>query len=150
MKNCVQQKSKISEHTSNACIFCKIAKGIIPAHKVYEDKNVFAFLDVNPHAKGHTVVIPKKHGFSALDFNDNDLKKMAVAIKKTMEIIKEKLHPDGFNVGWNDGSAAGQVVPHLHIHIMPRYNGDGGGSMHSVVKNSGNMTVEEVAGLFNE
>lgn len=136
------------ENPAEKCVFCKIANGEIPCHKVYEGKNVFAFLDINPHAKGHTVVIPKKHGETVFDLAEKDNKNIMAAIVKVMKIIQDRLNPDGFNVGWNHNTAGGQVVPHLHIHIMPRYNGDGGGSMHSVIKNSGNMTVEEVAGLF--
>ncbi len=132
------------------CIFCKIAKGEIPSHKIYEDKHTFAFLDIQPHAKGHTVVIPKKHTITVFNMEDADYKNLMMSVRKCMEKIRGNLNPDGFNVGWNHNSAAGQVVPHLHIHILPRYNGDGGGSMHSVVKNHGGMSVEGVAGLFKE
>ena len=148
MNTCIQQKSKISEYPSNACIFCKIGTGEIPAYKVYEDKTILAFLDINPHAQGHTVVIPKKHGVTVFDLNETDQKNIMAAVVKTMRIIQEKLNPGGFNVGWNHATAGGQVVPHLHIHIMPRYNGDGGGSMHSIVKNPGKKSVEEVAKLL--
>ncbi|MBI4147218.1 HIT family protein [Candidatus Woesearchaeota archaeon] len=130
------------------CIFCKIGKGEIPAHKVYEDSKVLAFLDVKPHAKGHTVVIPKTHGVTVFDFKDSQLQELMAAIRKTMDKIQKVLQPDGFNVGWNHNSAAGQVVPHLHVHIMPRYLGDGGGSMHSIVKNPGDMAAEEVGRMF--
>lgn len=130
------------------CIFCKIARKEIPAHLVYEDQEVLAFLDVKPHAKGHTVVIPKEHGVTVFDYTDKQLRELMVALRKTMNRIKEVLSPDGFNVGWNHNIAGGQVVPHLHLHIFPRYNGDGGGSMHSIVKNPGNKSVEEVGKLF--
>lgn len=130
------------------CIFCKIGIGTIPAHKVYEDKTMLAFLDVKPHAKGHTVVIPKMHGVTVFDYTDKQLQELMVAVRKTMEKIQKVLSPDGFNVGWNHNTAAGQVVPHLHVHIMPRYLNDGGGSMHSIIKNPGNMNVEEVGKKF--
>lgn len=130
------------------CIFCKIAEKKISAHKVYEDKDCFAFLDVKPHAEGHTVVVPKKHAVFIFDLEDEKYTKLTLAVKKTMEILKEKLHPDGFNVGWNSGSAAGQVVPHLHIHILPRWSNDGGGSIHSIIKNPGTKSVDEVAKRF--
>ncbi len=130
------------------CIFCKIGRGEIPAHKVYDDKKYLAFLDVKPHSKGHTVVIPKAHGVTVFDFSDQQLRELIVAVRKTMSRIQKVLQPDGFNVGWNHNSAAGQVVPHLHIHIMPRYMNDGGGSMHSIIKNPGTMSVDEVARLF--
>jgi len=130
------------------CIFCKIGKGEIPSHKVYEDKKVLAFLDVKPHAKGHTVVIPKEHGVTVFDYGEKKLQELMVAVKKTMERLQKVLQPDGFNVGWNHNSAAGQVVPHLHVHVMPRYIGDNGGSMHSIITNPGTMSVEEVGRLF--
>jgi histidine triad (HIT) family protein len=130
------------------CIFCKIASGEIPAHKVYEDESCFAFLDIKPHAKGHTVVIPKKHGTVLSDFNDKDIQYLILGVKKSMDKIKKVLSSDGFNVGWNQGSVAGQIVPHLHIHIMPRYINDGGGSMHSIINNPGKESVDEVAKKF--
>ena len=130
------------------CIFCKIGREEIPTHKVYDDKKHLAFLDVKPHSKGHTVVILKAHGVTAFDFSDLQLRELMVVVRKTMSRIQKVLQPDGFNVGWNQNSAAGQVVPHLHIHILPRYIGDGGGSMHSIVKNPGSLSVEEVWKLF--
>ncbi len=130
------------------CIFCKIGKSEIPAHKVYEDKYCFAFLDIKPHAQGHTVIMPKKHAVTLFDLDDASAQELILGVKKVMAILQEKLSPDGFNVGWNQGSEAGQVVPHLHIHIMPRYIGDGGGSMHSIIKNPGEMSVGEVAKKF--
>jgi len=130
------------------CIFCKIAKKEIPSHLVYEDENCFAFLDIKPHAKGHTVVIPKKHGTLIFDFTDKDFELLMHGVKKTVEKLNKKLNPDGFNIGWNSGSIAGQVVPHLHVHIFPRYAGDGGGSIHSIIQPRGKINVEEVAKLL--
>lgn len=130
------------------CIFCKIVDGDIPNYTVYEDSQVLAFLDINPHAKGHTVIVPKVHAETIFDLNEELQKHFFPAIQKVMERIEEVLGPDGYNVGWNQLEAAGQVVPHLHVHIMPRWKGDGGGSMHSIVKNPGDQGVEEVAKLF--
>lgn len=130
------------------CLFCKIVKGEIPCHKIYEDDNNLAFLDIHPHAKGHIMVIPKKHAPVLTDLDDENVKSLFVAVKNVTQKIKEKLNPDGFTSGWNHGEISGQTVPHLHIHIFPRYEGDGGGSVHSIVKNPGEMTVEEVKKLF--
>ena len=130
------------------CIFCKIIKGAVPNHTVYEDETVLAFLDIFPHAKGHTVVVPKRHIETYFDLSDDEMNKLSAGVKKAMEKIQIVLKPDGFNVGWNQSPAGGQVVPHLHIHILPRYKGDGGGSVHSIIKNPGDMTVGEVAKLF--
>jgi len=129
------------------CVFCKIVKGKILVTKVYEDDHVLAFLDAKPHAKGHTVVIPKVHGETIFDFNDEVLGKLIVAVKKVMLKIKDKLDPDSFNVGWNHNTAGGQVVPHLHVHVIPRYQGDGGGSMHSIVDYP-QSSVEEIAEML--
>ncbi len=130
------------------CIFCKILNKEVPNYTVYEDDFALAFLDIFPHAKGHTVVIPKKHTEKFVDLNEDEMKKLIVAVKKVMDKIQIVLNPDGFNVGWNERPAGGQVVPHLHIHIFPRYNGDGGGSVHSIIKNAGVISVEEVAAKF--
>ena len=130
------------------CIFCKITNGEIPNYTVYEDEKVLAFLDIHPHAKGHTVVIPKVHAENYFDLNEDLLGHLSIGIKRTMEKIDKVLSPDGYNVGWNQGLVAGQVVPHLHIHIMPRYEGDGGGSMHSIINSAGEQTVAELGKLF--
>ena len=132
------------------CIFCKIVAGQIPCYKVNEDKAMLSFLDIQPHAQGHTVVVPKRHAETVFDLEEQEMQALMQAVRKTMIKIDQKLHPDGFNVGWNHNPAGGQVVPHLHIHIMPRYNGDDGGSMHSIIKNPGRMKVEEVATILTK
>lgn len=131
------------------CLFCKIINKEIPNFTVFEDKNVLAFLDIFPHAMGHTVVIPKKHFDTPLEMSEEEFVNFSIGLKKALEQVQNILSPDGFNVGWNQNSAGGQVVPHLHAHILPRYKGDGGGSMHSIIKNTGDKTVKEVSELFN-
>ena len=131
------------------CIFCKIIKKEIPNYTVYEDNNSLAFLDIMPRAKGHTVVIPKRHALTAADLTEEEMKDLFVAVKKTAAKIKATLKPDGFNIGWNDGTSAGQVVPHLHVHIMSRWNGDGGGNMHSIINNPGAEKPEDLIKLIN-
>ena len=128
------------------CIFCKIVAREIPNYTVYEDEHNLAFLDISPQAKGHTMVIPKTHAVTLFELENTTT--ILNAVKKTMEKIQSVLSPDGYNVGWNQSDAGGQVVKHLHIHIMPRWDGDGGGSMHSVVSNPGDVSVEELAKLF--
>ena len=130
------------------CIFCKIIKGDIPNYTVYEDDNVLAFLDIEPRTKGHTLVIPKKHGETTFDLDFESLEAVMVGVQKTMERIDKTLRPDGYNVGWNHGEAGGQVVPHVHVHIMPRWKGDGGGNMHSIVDAPDKKSVEDIAKLF--
>lgn len=130
------------------CIFCKIVNKEIPNYTVYEDDFVLAFLDIFPHAKGHTVVIPKKHFDTPLDMDESEWQKFCAGLKKAQEKIEQVLKPSGYNVGWNQKPIGGQIVPHLHAHIMPRYEGDGGGSMHSIIKNPGDKTPKEVYEFF--
>ena len=130
------------------CIFCKIVAGQVPCHKVYEDENVLAFLDVFPHAKGHTVVVPKRHIGSIFEFNEDERAKFSAGLSATVRRVNEALKPEGMNVGLNDRPAAGQVVPHVHWHIFPRWQNDGGGSVHSIIKSKEKIDVAEIAKLF--
>jgi len=132
------------------CLFCKIIKEEIPNYTVYEDEHVLAFLDIFPHAKGHTVVIPKKHTESLSDLTVDDWKNISIGLKNSLNQVEKILQPDGINIAINDGESAGQVVPHVHWHILPRWKDDKGGSAHSIVKNDQGKKVEEVAKLFNK
>ncbi len=130
------------------CIFCKIIAGEIPCHKVYEDENVLAFLDIFPHAKGHTVVVPKKHIGSIFDFLPEERINFSAGLSAAAKRVDDVIQPEGMNIGINDRPAAGQVVPHVHWHIFPRWNGDGGGSVHSI-KAQEKIDVDEIAKLFS-
>lgn len=130
------------------CIFCKIINKEIPNHTVFENDFALAFLDIFPHAKGHTVLVPKEHKDNFASLNMEEAKKMIEGVKNTIDRIQSVLKPDGFNIGWNENPAGGQVVPHLHVHIMPRYEGDGGGSMHTIINNKGAVAVDELAKMF--
>lgn len=132
------------------CVFCKIISKEIHNFTVYEDDFALAFLDIFPHTKGHTVVVTKAHKENFASLSLDEAKRLMESVKNTIDKIQSVIKPDGFNVGWNENPAGGQVVPHLHVHIMPRYNGDGGGSMHTIVNNKGDMSVENVAKLFTQ
>ena len=107
-----------------ASIFSKIVKGEIPSYKVAEDEYYYAFLDINPLQKGHTLVIPKSHSDNLLSVEPDTAAKALKVISKTANAIKEALGCDGINVVQNNGEAAGQTVMHLHFHIIPRYKND--------------------------
>lgn len=127
------------------CIFCKIVRGEIPAENIYETENSVAFLDVNPRSPGHTLVIPREHVESLGDLEDEMVSDVFKTTREVMKLLKRALNPDGFNVGINDGSAAGQEIPHLHVNIFPRFSGDGGGPIHAVVNNPPSEEVSETA-----
>jgi histidine triad (HIT) family protein len=106
------------------CIFCKIIKGEIPCDKVYEDENCLAFLDITPINPGHTLLIPKKHYENLYELPDEILIKLAPVIKKLAVAIKKGVNAEGINIGMNNERTAGQLVPHAHFHIMPRFSND--------------------------
>lgn len=107
------------------CLFCKIARKEIPSKIIHEDKDVLAFLDINPASEGHALVISKKHASSMFDADDETLAKMISVVKKIATLAKENLRADGINVLQNNGRHAGQIVDHIHIHMIPRYENDG-------------------------
>ncbi len=113
------------------CIFCKIINGDLPTEKIYEDKDVLAFLTIGPNTKGHTIVVPKKHSKDLTEADDEDLHKVIEAIKMIAPKIVKAMGADGFNLGANNGSVAGQVIFHTHFHIIPRFSDDGLRHWHS-------------------
>lgn len=107
------------------CIFCKIIKGEIPCTKIFEDDKILAFLDIAPTNKGHTLIIPKEHYENLLDIPDDLLAAVAKTAKKLGKAVQQGVNADGFNIGQNNGKAAGQIVMHFHLHIIPRFDNDG-------------------------
>lgn len=104
------------------CIFCKIIEGKIPSEKVYEDSNTFAFLDINPNAKGHTLVVPKKHSENIEKADDESLVNLIKTVKKIVKALKKEYK--GVTLRLNEGKTSGQIVDHIHFHIIPRSEKD--------------------------
>ena len=132
------------------CIFCKIIRREINSEIIYEDEKTVAVLDVNPRSLGHSMVLPKIHAENILDLPDKEIEGVFKVVKKVAGILKKTFKPDGFTIGINHGKASGQVVDHLHIHIIPRWHGDNGGSIHSVVNNPSEESLEEAARKIRE
>ncbi len=110
------------------CIFCKIIKGEIPSSKILEDNEFLAFMDIKPINKGHVLVIPKTHCRNLLDFPKSEETDLMEFVKKAALAVMKATGADGFNLGMNNGEAAGQVVEHAHFHIIPRFKDDKLGS----------------------
>ncbi len=106
------------------CIFCKIVRGEAKASKVYEDDDILAFLDINPLAKGHTLIIPKKHFVDITDIPIELMNRLSSVSKKLGVNMIEKLGYDGINLMHSSGSSAGQSVFHFHVHLIPRVDGE--------------------------
>jgi len=108
-----------------SCLFCKIIAGDIPAEKVYEDEHTLAFLDIHPTSMGHMLVAPKAHFENIYTLPDDVAGKFFVTTKKIAAAVKEAVGADGVNIHMNNDPAAGQIIFHAHIHIIPRFLGDG-------------------------
>lgn len=107
------------------CLFCKIIAKEIPSTSVYEDADVYAFLDIHPVNPGHVLVVPKIHCAGFLDCASDILPKWISVTQKIAQGMKRGLGLEGLNLEQNEGAVAGQVIPHLHIHIVPRRADDG-------------------------
>ena len=114
----------------NECIFCKLIAHELPSYPVFEDDETFAFLDIFGATDGHTVVIPKRHGPTLLEYSEDELKAVMATVKKVAAAIEEAYGTKILSIGINHGEPQG--VKHLHVHIMPRFEGDQGGIMQSL------------------
>jgi len=107
------------------CIFCKIISGDIPAAKIFEDEIVLSFLDIGPISDGHTLVVPKHHFGRLHECPSQLLGQIASRLGRIAKAVVTATGAEGYNVLCNNGRCAGQVVEHLHFHIIPRRSGDG-------------------------
>lgn len=106
------------------CVFCKIIAGIIPSTTVYEDDDFKAIMDISPAAKGHVIILPKKHVSNIYEMDDEIASKILIVAKKIATAVKDEFQCAGLNLLQNNGEAAGQTVFHYHMHIIPRKQGD--------------------------
>ncbi|MDR2568545.1 MAG: HIT family protein [Mycoplasmataceae bacterium] len=129
------------------CIFCKIANGEIPCKKVAENDLAVAFLDLSPVSDGHTLVIPKKHSENLSSTDEEVLAGVFALVKEvTKKIYNSSLKPVGFNYVSNEGSEAGQMVFHFHVHVIPKYNKEEGflGTCKPVTSKSLDEVLEKI------
>jgi len=108
----------------DGCVFCRMVAGEIPVTRIYEDEAVLAFLDIGPISDGHTLVIPKEHSERLHECDPGVLSSLAARLGRIAGAVVKAMGADGYNVLVNNGRAAGQVVNHLHFHIIPRRTGD--------------------------
>lgn len=105
----------------NSCIFCSIVSGFLEAAVVYENSSFIAFLDRYPFTPGHTLVIPKKHYEDLLQMPEGEVGRLYGIVSFIAKAISKTVKAEGFNIGQNNGRAANQIVPHVHVHIIPRF-----------------------------
>jgi histidine triad (HIT) family protein len=109
------------------CVFCMIRDGKIPSVKIDEDERTLTFMDINPLNTGHCLVVTKRHAPTLFDADVEDLKAAMATAKRVAGVIREALEPDGLNLLQANGAAAFQSVPHVHLHLIPRWANDGKG-----------------------
>ena len=126
------------------CIFCQIVAGDIPSRTVYEDEHAFAFLDVNPLAPGHTLVIPKEHHERMNDLPPELSGRVMATLSRLVGPVEDAADADGSTVAFNNGEVAGQEVPHVHGHIVPRSESDGGRPIHSLFGDTPEMSDDDL------
>ena len=110
--------------TSPDCIFCKIAAGQIPCHKLFEQEGYLSFLDIGPLAEGHALLVPKPHYENLTVVPADAWARLIAQVPRLAAAVLEVTGAEGFNLLLNDGLVAGQVVPHVHLHVVPRRAGD--------------------------
>ena len=115
------------------CLFCKIAAGEIPSEEVYSDGDFLAFLDINPRNPGHTLVIPRKHYQTVIEMPDKETGELFKIVKKIAIAVKKGTNADGISIAQSNERAAGQVIPHAHVHVIPRFNTEGPPGLESIL-----------------
>ncbi|MFB6205417.1 MAG: HIT family protein [Haloglomus sp.] len=126
------------------CIFCSIVAGDIPSRTVYENEDVLAFLDANPLAPGHTLVIPKAHRERLNDLDETLASEVLETLHALVPVVEDAVDAPASTVAFNNGPESGQEVPHVHGHIIPRFEGDGGGPIHMIAGERPNLSDEEL------
>jgi histidine triad (HIT) family protein len=132
---------------SDDCVFCKIAAGKIPSHTIHDDREVFAFLDIRPLTKGHALVVPKRHYVRIEDMPANEAATMMWTVHSLLPKLRAAVGAPSTTIAINNGKEAGQEVPHVHIHLVPRSDGDGGGPVHALFSKRPTVAPDELARL---
>jgi len=126
------------------CILCRVVKGELPSNKIYEDEAVIALLDAFPLAEGHTLIITKRHHQRLEDVPEAEAVQLFRVIQNLIAPVCSAVGAPDCNIGVNNGPSGGQVVPHVHVHIIPRRPDDGGGSIHSIMSHRPTITPEKM------
>jgi histidine triad (HIT) family protein len=129
------------------CVFCRIAAGNIPARVVMQNDRAMALLDAFPLAAGHTLVIPKSHYAKLQDMAQQDAIAVFEIMWKVAGAVESGSETAGSTIAIHNGSEAGQEIPHVHVHVVPRKRGDGAGPIHSMFKNRPKPSPQEMDSL---
>lgn len=129
MRTAAPHRAELDSHGSVAprsdCPFCRLVTGAAPCHQVFADAAGVAFLDIRPASPGHTLVVPRRHVENLWDADADTLAELARTVHAAAALLRSRLEPDGLTMRQNTGAASGQDVFHLHVHLVPRWHGDG-------------------------
>ena len=126
------------------CIFCKIVAGEVPSYKVCENEGAMAFMDIHPISLGQVVVVPKEHHSDIVDLPENRVETLFSAVKEATNRLSVALGAENFTIGINHGKMLGDPdIDHMHVLVIPRFEGDGGGDIHSIVNNPPTEKIED-------
>lgn len=129
------------------CIFCAIVAGDIPSTKIHEDERSYGFLDIQPLARGHALIIPKQHGQRLADLSPDIAASVMHAVQRVTPKLCAAVGAVDATVAVNDGPDAGQEVPHCHVHIIPRRAGDAGGPVHALFAKRPSPDADDMAAI---
>jgi len=132
------------------CIFCSIADGVAPSHRVYEDEETCAFLDANPLARGHTLVIPTAHYERVNDMPADAAGAVGRTVARVAPAVEDAVDAPASTIAYNNGRAAGQEVPHVHAHVVPRFADDGAGPVHALFGGADGADDAELAAVAED
>jgi histidine triad (HIT) family protein len=127
-----------------SCIFCRIVAGEIPGEVVAKDEHAVAFLDITPLADGHTVVVPRAHVATIEEMAPAESAALFATVRRLAGPVRTAVGAAGSTIGINNGAATGQTIPHVHVHIVPRWMNDGAGSVHTIFKPGARRAIAEV------
>ena len=133
-----------------SCIFCRIVAGDIPAEVVDRTPHTLAFLDVTPLADGHTMVVPRAHVACIETLEPAASDALFRTVQRLAGPVREAVGATGSTIGINNGDATGQTIPHVHVHIVPRWANDGGGSVHTIFQSGDRRPVKEVGAAIRK
>jgi histidine triad (HIT) family protein len=140
----------MEEQQQQECIFCKIALKKIKTNIIVENENALAFLDAFPLAKGHTLVIPKAHYSKIQELDENTSQSVFNLLWKITNPIEKAMHVNSSTIAIHNGKEAGQEIPHVHIHIIPRNREDGAGPVHSMFRNKPDVNSFDMSALAED
>ena len=132
------------------CVFCKIVAGQISAKVVRQNGRAMAFLDAFPLASGHTLVVPKSHYAKVQDMEQEDAAAVFALVHEITRAVESAAGTSASTIAIHNGREAGQEVPHVHVHIIPRRQGDGAGPVHSMFKNRPKLSAEEMDAVLGK